>query len=221
MKAQSYEPVHGAHALFVFHLALFSWWAFVQVIYHVVLRFVKADPALLVDSVNLGLTVAAVVVTLRFAEGARGTAAESAARFVVGFALVDLVADLLQFAPRLGLPEIIPSDKSSTELLVRCVWVACEFSLRSATFVTLRRAQAGVDARLALAFFALIGLNCVTTAVSFARSSGSATAYWNAQPFAARLVQISPLVSLAWLTILVFLSWRLAFGQRSTSGAPA
>src|SRR6187551_3263398 len=96
------EPIRGARAIFLFHFALLSWWIFVQFYYYVVMRFVKADPSFPMGIVSLCLIVTALLVTARFARGLRGTASETAARIAMVLAVIDVIGETLQFAPRLG-----------------------------------------------------------------------------------------------------------------------
>jgi hypothetical protein len=217
MPSRVAEPVRGAHALFLFHLSLLSWWAFVQLYYRVVPRFVKADPSFWMGVVSLGLIATALVVTTQFARGRRGTASETAARIAMALAVVDLIGETLQFAPRLGLPALMPSDKSTTELLVRGTWASCEFAMRIAMFVALWRAQADVDKRIVIAFFALIGVNILAAAISFLRSLGPFTEWGNALPLGALAVKVALPISLFWMAILVYLSRRAASGLHPAS----
>lgn len=212
MSNQGAVPVPGARALFVFHLTLLCWWAFVQVYYRVAPRFVKADPSFVMGIVSLGLIAVALLVTAQFARSRRGTASQTAARVAVALAVVDLLGETLQFAPRLGFPALLPSDGSTTELIVRGVWVSCEFAMRSAVFVALWRAQADLDPRLAQLFFALVALSFVATSISFARSMGPYQALFKALPFGALAGKLSLPLCLLWLALLVYLSRRAATG---------
>src|SRR6187551_2553983 len=137
MSSRVVEPVRGARALFVFHLALLSWWTFVQFYFRVVAHFVKFE--LPVDLVNFIFIAIAPIVTTHFALGQRGTPSQTAARVVVVLAALDLLGELLQSAPHLGLPAIVPTDKGAAELLVRGIWVTCEFAMRGAMFIALFR----------------------------------------------------------------------------------
>ena len=211
MSSRLAVPV-GARALFVFHLTLLSWWTFVQLYYRIVLRFVKSDPSFWMGVVSLGLIAAALIVTARFARGRRNTASETAARVAVALAVVDLIGETLQFVPRLGLPALLPSDKSTSELLLRGAWFTCEYAMRCAMFVALWRAQANVDKRLVGLFFGLIGMNYLTTWIAFVRSMGPFTEFGNALPLGSLLAKINLPMSLLWLGILVYLSRRVARG---------
>lgn len=213
------EPVPGARALFAFHFALLSWWAFVQLYYRIAPRFVKADPTFWMGVVSLGLIALALVLTTRFARGRRGTASESAARVAAALAVVDLVGETLQFAPRLGLPALMPSDKSTTELLVRGTWASCEFAMRGAMFIALWRAQADVDRRIVALFCTLIGVNYLAAALSFLRALGPFTEFWRGLSATAPAGKLALEISIFWMAILVYLSWRAARGLHPVSSA--
>jgi len=212
MLSRGAEAVPGTRALFVFHLTLLSWWAFVQFYYRVVQRFVKGDPAFVMGIVSLGLIVTALIVTTQFARGCRGTRSQTAARLAVALAVVDLIAETLQFAPRLGFPAVLPSDGSTNELLLRGIWVSCEFAMRGAVFVALWRAQADVDPSVVRLFVALVGVSYLATSISFARSMGPFQPFFNAIPFGALAGKVSLPICLLWLGVLVYLSRRAASG---------
>lgn len=216
MPSRIVEPVLGARALFVFHLALLSWWTFVQVYYRVAPRFVSAA-VFPMAVVSFALIVIALVVTAQFARGRRGTASETAAQVAVALAVVDLIGETLQFAPRLGFPALLPNDKSTTELVVRGIWASGEFAMRCAMFVALWRAQAGVDKRIVLLFFTLIGVNYLASAISFLRGLGPFTAYWNAAPLGNLAAKIALPISPLWLAFIVYLSRRAASGLHPES----
>jgi len=222
MSSRVVEPVRGARALFVFHLALLSWWTFVQFYFRVVAHFVKFE--LPVDLVNFIFIAIAPIVTTHFALGQRGTPSQTAARVVVVLAALDLLGELLQSAPHLGLPAIVPSDKGAAELLVRGVWVTCEFAMRGAMFIALFRAQADVDKRLVALFFVLLGVNYLATSLSFLRAIGPFTALGNALPLGSLAAKISIPMSPLWLSLIVYLNGRLARGRHplvDTRGAAA
>jgi len=204
------ETVRGARALFIFHLTLLTWWAFVQFYYRVVQRFVKGDPSFAMGIVSLALIFTALIVTTEFAQGRRGTASQSAARLAVVLAGVDLIAETLQFAPRLGFPAAFPSDASTSELLLRGFWATSEFTMRGAVFIALWRALPDVDSRLVRLFFALLAASFVATSISFARSMGPFREFFGALPFGALAAKLSLPICLLWLGLIVYLSRRAA-----------
>ena len=219
MSSRVAEPVPGARALFVFHLALLSWWLFVLICYYVVLRFVKVDPAFPLGVVSLGMIVTALIVFTRFARGRRGTASETAARVAAALAIVDVIGESLQFAPRLGFPIVIPGDGSTAELVVRLVWASCEYSMRVAMFLALWRAQPELDKRLVRLFFALIGVNYLATWIAFTRAAGPLREFWSDVRLATLIGKLNMPMGLLWLSIIVYLSWRLARGSSANASA--
>lgn len=187
--------------------------AFVQFYYRVVQRFVKTDPAFPMAVVSLGLIVAALIMTTQFARGRQGTPSQTAARVAVVLAGVDLVAETLQFAPQLGFPALLPSDGSGRELLLRGLWVSCEFAMRCAMFIALWRAQANLDRGIAKLFFALIALSYLSTSIAFGRSMGGFRDFFNALPFGALAAKMSLPICTLWLALIVYVSRRAASGQ--------
>src|SRR5882724_10058949 len=86
----------AAGTLFVFHAALFCWWGFGQVYWRVLSRFIRLDPTFLFRVIDLCFITTSLIVTVGFARTLRGTAAESAARAAIVFAIIDLVCETLQ-----------------------------------------------------------------------------------------------------------------------------
>jgi hypothetical protein len=208
-------PVHWAHALFVFHLALFTWWAFSLVYFHVVRRLIlpSVDPTLPFGVISLTFIVMALVVTTHFALNRRGTAAQNLAWVAVALAAIDMLGETLQFGPQLGLPALVPSGKDMTELWVRGIWASCEFAMRSAVFVALWRSQTGAERRMRSLFFGLVGVHWVLAMISFARDTEPYAAWWSTQAGVRILIRLSPLIGLAWMGLLVWLSRRVAYGH--------
>src|SRR6185369_144329 len=96
-------PVKSAgQALFLLHLALFIWWAFGQAFARIAPRLGMSEPTFAFDVISLGLIVTTLFVIVRLARALEGTPAEAVARLAVFFALVDVVGQSLQVAPRLG-----------------------------------------------------------------------------------------------------------------------
>lgn len=206
-------PVSAARALLVFHLVLLASWAVVQLYYRVVSRFVTMDQVFWFGVMSWCLIAAAPFMVLRFARERRGTSAASMAYAAVGFAIVDLVGETLQFAPQLGLPALVPSDKGLTELVVRGIWVSCEFLLRSAVFVALWRSQAGAPKLVSYAFFGLVATHWVGAMIAFLSVTAQFASWWNNQPAAMLLVRVGWVQGLTWLSILIWLNRRVVLGQ--------
>jgi hypothetical protein len=198
----------------VFHASLLAFWAFVQVFHRAAPSSVVAVSKLPFGIASLVLIVAALVVTTHFALGQRGTPAGRAARVAVVLAVIDVVCEALQFAPALGLPAFMPSGRDLTEFAVRAVWVSCEFAMRSAVLVALWRVQTGADRRFIFAFFGLVSVHWVVAMISFARATEAFAAWWNAQALVPWLLRTGPWLGMAWLSILVWFSYRAASGRR-------
>lgn len=207
--ATSSATPQAARALFLFHVALFAWWAAGQLYYRVVARFFWRDPTLPFGVVSLALIVTCLVLTARFAAARRGTAAAGVLRLAVALAAVDVIGEALQFAPQLGLPALIPSDKSERELWVRGLWVSCEFGLRSATFVGLWRSQRGAPRHLPLLFAALVGAQWILALLSFAHATPAYAPHLDAAPLLL-LFKLVPFLSFTWLALLIWLSHRVS-----------
>jgi hypothetical protein len=197
----------------VFHASLLAFWAFVQVFHRIAPGAVVAVSKVPFGVASLLLIVAALVVTTRFALGQRGTPAGRVATVAVVLAAIDVVCEALQFAPALGLPALMPDGRDLTEFAVRAIWVSCEFAMRSAVLVALWRVQTGADRRSAIAFFGLVSVHWVVAMISFARGTEAFAAWWNAQAFVPHLLRGGPWLGMAWLSILVWLSYRVASGR--------
>ncbi len=203
----------GARALFVFHSSLLAFWVFVQVFHRVAPRSAVAVSKLPLGVASLLLIIASLIVTSVFARGQRGKPAEGIARVAVVLAGIDVICEALQLSPELGLPAFMPDKHDFTEFVVRAVWVSCEFAMRSAVFVALWRVQSGADRRYAYAFFGLVTLHWVLAMISFAKGTDSFAAWWNAQTAVLQLLRLGPWLGMAWLSILVWLSYRVASGR--------
>lgn len=194
------------------HLTLFCWWGFGQVFSRVAPRFGAFDPTFSFGVVSLSLIAATLVVMLRFARALGGTPAERFARLAVALAIVDVVGEAMQFAPQLGLPVLMPEAKSSTELVVRVIWVSCEFGLRAATFVALWRSQSGADRRLPLVFFALVGAQWLLSLLAFAAATAAFGATLSALPGWGLARRAATWLCFPWMGILIWMSRRVAWG---------
>jgi hypothetical protein len=214
---QGAEPVSGARALLVFHSLLWTWWASVQFYYRVLMRRMPIDTAFWFGIVSWCLIATALVLFTRFARGRRGTPAAAFAQAAVVFALIDLIGETLQFAPQLGLPSVIPSDKSSTELLVRAVWVSCEFSLRISMFIALWRSQVGCNKFVRYAFLGLVLTQWASALLSSIPGNGHDPAWWTTQPVIPLLVRGSAALALMWLGLLICVNRRVARGGPTPS----
>lgn len=202
--------VPGARALFAYHAVLFTWWVLSQVWYRVAARLGMGEPALPAGAVNLAIIVTALVVMLRFALGRRGTAAGGFAGLAAAMAAVDVIGETLQFAPLVGLPAFMPGDKSTVELLVRLIWVTCEFVMRTSIFVALWRSQTGAPWIWPRLFAGLAGVHWVISVLAFARSTATFAPWWDAHAGLSRLLRVGPLLGLAWLLLIVLVNRRVA-----------
>jgi hypothetical protein len=196
-------------------MAVFASWVVVQLYYRVVVRFATMDQVFWFGVMSWCLIAVAPFVTLRFAQGQHGTRAATAAYVGVALAVVDLVGETLQFMPQLGLPALMPSDKGMTELVVRGLWVSCEFLMRSAVFVALWRCQVGAPRVVLFAFVGLVATHWVGAMISFLRVTEPYVAWWNGVPASAILVRGGWLLALTWMSLLVWLSYRVVTGRHS------
>ena len=194
------------------HLGVSASWLANLLYYRVVMRFVTLNPGLWFGVMSWCLVAAAPLLILRFARERRGTPAATLAYIGVALAIVDLVGETLQFAPQLGLPALMPSDKDMTELVVRSVWVCCEFLMRGVVFLALWRCQVG-NKLVLYGFFGLVATHWVSAMVSFLRATEQYAAWWSNVPAAALLVRVGWMLSLLWMSLLVWLSYRVASGR--------
>lgn len=204
--------VRGAQGLFVFHSAVLASWVVVQLYYRVVVRFAAMDQVFWFGVMSWCLIAAAPFVILNFARGRQGTSA-TFAYLGVAFALADLLGETLQFAPQFGLPALMPSDKGMAELVVRSVWVSCEFSLRSVVFIALWRSQVGASKWVWQAFFGLVALHWVGSILLFFRATEAYAAWWSNVPVVPLFSRFGWVLALTWMSLLVWLNRRVTVGQ--------